>query len=67
MTPPRQGKKLEKLVPPPGEIGCERLMELLAASFDWDPSLRDPKAVAEAFEKKSVRVKHMKTDYRYTP
>ena len=29
---------------PPGELGAERLMELLAASFDWDASLRDPKA-----------------------
>ncbi|CAJ1403478.1 unnamed protein product [Effrenium voratum] len=42
------GKKVEKLPPPPGEIGAERLMELLAASFDWDPALRDP-AAALAF------------------
>ena len=27
-----------------GELGAERLMELLAASFDWDASLRDPSA-----------------------
>ncbi|CAK9118525.1 unnamed protein product, partial [Durusdinium trenchii] len=38
------GKKPEKLPPPPGELGSERLMELLAASFDWDPALRDPGA-----------------------
>ncbi|CAE7609786.1 unnamed protein product [Symbiodinium sp. CCMP2592] len=38
------GKKVEKLPPPPGEIGAQRLMELLAASFDWDASLRDPAA-----------------------
>ena len=27
-----------------GELGTERLLELLAASFDWDASLRDPAA-----------------------
>eukprot|EP00913_Durusdinium_trenchii_P010618 g9962.t1 len=40
----QHGKKPEKLPPPPGELGSERLMELLAASFDWDPALRDPGA-----------------------
>lgn len=33
-----------RFFPNEGELGAERLMELLAASFDWDASLRDPSA-----------------------
>ena len=33
-----------RFFPYEGELGAERLMELLAASFDWDASLRDPSA-----------------------
>ena len=40
----RHGKKAVAPPPPPGELGADRLLELLAAAFDWDASLRDPAA-----------------------